>query len=338
MGPMKQDRHNRQRRTAPSAALTGALLALIMVSCTLQVSVLPPGAESPGPAQTDLSDAVATAVQGTLEAALLESSAAAQPSATPPTLLPNGEQLIIGFEANPVEIEPGQTVTLSWSHRGDLGRICAFNPAGEAEDCFDVPTTGARAVVTSPRARNEITYVLTAYRGALVEEASVSIMLRCPDTWFFLNAPARCPISAPITTYALSQRFERGLMIGLLDGIYILFDTPGVEGGQFVQVPDPWAPGLPTIDTEIPSGYYEPVFGFGILWRGELDPVIYGSLTGTIRSRIGWAVEPVYGYTTLFQCDSTAIEEFRVCYLLGPDETIYALSLGFWEPWTGVEE
>lgn len=321
-----------------------ALLAgtSLLAACTFQVSIEPAGqahnARQAAAAAPPVDALVATAVQATLQAmpsAPASSDLTAGPGLAPPDLPGLPERLIFGFEVRPSEVAPGEPVTISWSFGGDYGRICAFNPAGEIEECWDIPGAGAREVITNPQARNEITFVLYVYSDTRVEEASRVVTLRCPDTWFMANPPAKCPISPASSGYAVSQQFERGLMIELNGQIYVLFNQADIIGGQYVVVENPWQAGRPEVSVNPPRGFYEPVWGFGMLWRGELDPDLYGDLAVNIRSRVGWASAPAFGYTASYQCDSTAIPSYRACYLQGPDTVVYVLNLGFWEPWNG---
>jgi hypothetical protein len=62
-----------------------------------------------------------------------------------------------------------------------------------------------------------------------------------------------------------------------------------------------------------PPGLYEPVSGFGLVWRGEVE-----GIDPQVRARIGWATEPEFGFTTATQCSIPAVPGAWSCYLRGP--------------------
>lgn len=64
---------------------------------------------------------------------------------------------------------------------------------------------------------------------------------------------------------------------------------------------------------ETPPGLYEPVSGFGLAWRGEVEGV-----DPRVRERLGWATAPEVGFTARYQCQTTVVAGAWTCYLEGP--------------------
>jgi hypothetical protein len=63
---------------------------------------------------------------------------------------------------------------------------------------------------------------------------------------------------------------------------------------------------------------FQPVRGFGMVWRSE-GP----GASPDVRDRLGWALQPEFGYEAAYQCDSAT--KYLTCYLRGPDGEIYRL-------------
>lgn len=149
----------------------------------------------------------------------------------------------------------------------------------------------------------------------------------CAHTWFFsAPVPKRCPESAAVTAYAAAQRFERGRMLWLqmLDRYLVLV---GAASGSLLTVDGP-LPGDPTpIGTPPPpAGLFEPVSGFGILWRS-------GS-TGVPAQRdvLGWATEPEFGYQAMLQCE-VKVEDTQHCFIRLPEGPVVEHFRNNWRQW-----
>lgn len=69
-----------------------------------------------------------------------------------------------------------------------------------------------------------------------------------------------------------------------------------------------------TISDTPPPDYYEPISGFGMVWRGEIDTFGFQS----VRERLGWAVELEHPYETPYQCKGGASYWDERCYIVGP--------------------
>jgi hypothetical protein len=113
---------------------------------------------------------------------------------------------------------------------------------------------------------------------------------------------------------------------------YILEGAPLFEGAERRRVEiidDPLEMVRDTSsEVQAPPGLYAPVSGFGLVWRGD----VAGS--PGYRERLGWALEPEFGYEAVLQCDDalpSGGRSWQTCYLQGPDGDIFALHpLGGW--------
>lgn len=137
----------------------------------------------------------------------------------------------------------------------------------------------------------------------------------CFAPFFFLWSVA-CADEAPVIVPASEQAFEKGRMLWLQNGpdqaggqIYVL-----LANGEAEIYPDTWTPADPESDPGIapPSGMYQPVMGFGKVWRTETLG------TGqSVREALGWAVAHEQSYRGLYQRAST--ESSRSIYLRAAD-------------------
>jgi len=157
----------------------------------------------------------------------------------------------------------------------------------------------------------------------------------CPEriAWFFNNSVAECAGQA-LTTWAVLQRFERGVMVWFQEGgrTFILHDDgsllrPVYEASDGSDTP------LPQADPNIvpPQGMYQPVLGFGKFWRGLVPGYEW------VRERLGWATAPELGYSALLQCNTAGGPAAR-CYFTGPRDEVLVMTRGidrYWNYWQG---
>jgi hypothetical protein len=136
--------------------------------------------------------------------------------------------------------------------------------------------------------------------GRLVNLREISASdQNCFSPSFFLW-PVACADEAPVIVPASEQAFEKGRMLWLQNGpdqaggqIYVL-----LANGEAEIYHDTWTTAEPESDPGIapPSGQYQPVMGFGKVWR----TVTLG--TGqSVREALGWAVAPEQSYSGLYQ-------------------------------------
>jgi LysM repeat protein len=224
-----------------------------------------------------------------------------------------GPPTILTFTAYPPEGSPGQTITLVWTTTGAASAllvepICCQSNGGNL--ARDVPPNGSIKIsLDGAVERDTLTYTLIASGagGQTTPYQSVAVPLPCPDAYFF-NAPAGtlpCPASAPVTTQAAEQLFEGGRMIWLeaLNAILVLWDDgtppngPSLPPDNYASFPNTWTAGEPESDPALtpPDGLYQPVRGFGKVWRGDIVP------GQAVRDSLGWALGPEQLYTAVFQ-------------------------------------
>ncbi len=250
------------------------------------------------------------------------------PSPVPPS--------INSFTIAPAQIQPGGSVTLTWSAIGEQATLWRLDPLGRLSEWYDVPLSGSIFTATSPSLRYQVTFMLFVTSGAAHAQASLSATITCPDAWFFPNPPANdCPASPPNYTAMAAQRFEHGVMLWTQfnDRITILYDdNPDVRFRHWSLVSNAWLPGMPESDPSIvpPLGDYQPVRGFGVAWRDEQGYAGY-----RVRDRLGWATAAEFPMSGAYQCN--AAFKYRTCYVTGPGEVVYVLEPegAGWLAWAG---
>jgi hypothetical protein len=160
----------------------------------------------------------------------------------------------------------------------------------------------------------------------------------CDSQWtFFSPPPGGCPFAPATVTQGVFQEFERGIMFwdGSARQIYVLFsdgqlpywtrfDDTFFEGqGQFPNAP--WKD--PAIDGQAPVGMYQPVRGFGRLWRNEDN----NPTKGTVRGRVGWGTIEEIPYSLKKQT-----RQDGTLFLNTPDGRVFVLTAGgMWSQYAG---
>jgi hypothetical protein len=221
---------------------------------------------------------------------------------------------IVHFAVEPVEIRPGQPVTLTWQVVAEQAILWRIGADGRLAESFAVPLSGTLTLATPPEQRNRLDFDLYATAGASAAQATVSVRLLCPDDWFFPNGPAECPAAPARATLVVAEHFERGLMLWTQfdDRIYVLYSDGAAP--RWDSFSNAWFPGQPEDDPSLapPPGLFQPRRGFGVAWRtGYVSPV------QVVRDRLGWATEPEFEIASgFFQCD--AGPSYSRCYLTGP--------------------
>jgi hypothetical protein len=107
------------------------------------------------------------------------------------------------------------------------------------------------------------------------------------------DGPLGYAIEVEQKLWCAGQHFEHGLMMWLdqlyEDHIYVLTYGATESGGDWQVYVDTWREGDPeSAELAPPEGVFEPIRGFGRLWREEL---------GGPDAPVGWALEPEQGYT-----------------------------------------
>jgi hypothetical protein len=186
-----------------------------------------------------------------------------------------------------------------------------------SEPYWTVGRSGSQAYTIPSQARNHEDFVLFVHDAqGLAAQQTLEIELRCPDEWFFEPAPDICPAGPPLVTDGAEQHFQRGVMLWnrAEDRIYVLFDddlSPDWHAyeDKFDEGEDPESD--PSI--EAPAGLYQPIRGFGMVWREHRS----------VRDRLGWAVEPESGYETAIQ--RTSYVKYNSTYIRALDGGVWRL-------------
>lgn len=256
--------------------------------------------------------------------------------AAAPTPEARPEPRIAFFTVSPTQVEPGDTVTLTWEASGDRATICptARFVLFTHENCLPVPLSG-ETTFTLPLdvgGNRFIDFLLTTETEGIADPAvwQISVALKCDTTWFFSDEPQAgiCPRD-PVATYAAAQRFERGTMIWLEQpGRYVILAGASLDepdaAGQVYYANDPLDIVRDTsAQVSPPEGLYAPVSGFGLVWRGDV------SSSPGYRETLGWALAPEFGYDATWQCDDalpSGGQSWQTCNLLGPDGEVIVLN------------
>ncbi len=287
----------------PVALVTPPTATIQPVAATA-ISTEPPSATPPSPSAT-----------ATAQPPTVSSPTASRP---PPTATP--KPTIHLFTANVEVADPGETITLTWRWSGaDSGTIYHIWPTGQLTGPhWQIGSTGSLRVTIPPERRNHDTFALYLFGAddsGVVAQQSLQIALRCPDEWFFQPAPDICAANAAVVSDGAEQPFEGGTMVwSRAEGlIYVLYDDDLQP--QWHMTEDRWEEGEPASDPalEPPPGLYQPVRGFGLVWRQH----------PTVRERLGWALAPEQGYQIATQ--RTSHVRYRDIYVRALDGGVWRL-------------
>jgi hypothetical protein len=250
------------------------------------------------------------------------------------------------FRVTPVTTQnAGDPLSMEWQAVGDRAEICPIDGTGPiASWCRDVPLVGSSEFVTAEESMGVVALGLRVWAGTAFTWSVVDVQLQCQNLrqWFFDTAPQRCPDSAPRESYAAGQYFERGLMVWIADwdDFYVFYrgkDEQGFQTFDWILEPvlRPGASEGHRVGETPPAGLYEPVSGFGLIWRGEMEGV-----RADVRQRLGWATAPEAGFDTAYQCVTPSHPHLWTCFLRGPQGEILRLSPDssaqvrfLWEEW-----
>jgi hypothetical protein len=242
-----------------------------------------------------------------------------QPSPVPPPPTPTPEPpVILSFTAEPMEVDPGGSVHLTWESSGGVqATIQQWLPNSVLREGLLASPSGSTTVTIGEHERlwHEFRLMISNDAGQ-VAERSLTVHIRCPYDYFFVPPGSwksdRCPLKPAAFPQAADQIFERGRMIWLLevpaesDGwgktqgpiIYVLYNyyvNGKSTGGQVQKFDDTWTPAEPESDPDVvpPEGLYQPIRGFGKVWHDHPE----------VRERLGWALAPERGFDGAYQVD-----------------------------------
>jgi hypothetical protein len=261
---------------------------------------------------------------GTLTYVQIIVPAAAGPTATPtltptptPTSAPGVGPTINYFRADVQEADPGDTVKLEWDAvKASSATLYHLMPTGQLGNYWTVDPTDSfeYAIAAAERNHTDFLLIVSDDEGHSAQK-SLSITLRCPDTWFFSPAPDECPASPALISDGAEQPFERGAMVWVRaqDLIYVLYaDGASPKWSVFS---DEWDEGDPVDDPVLtpPAGVFQPVRGFGLVWREQ----------ASVRDRLGWALAPEAAFGTAVQ--RTSRPKYNDTYIKALDGKVWKL-------------
>jgi hypothetical protein len=235
------------------------------------------------------------------------------------------------FRVTPTDVRNvGDTVHLEWEATGDRAELClldCFGPTG----CQEVPLSGELTYVSDEHSPSYNGFFLRASAGGESRSDHVTVRFRCENlrSWFFEPAPDSCPAGEPTYSYAAGQYFERGFMIWVeeTDEFYVFHSEADESGRRYYHstgtlVEKPGASQDNRVGEDPPPDLHEPVSGFGLVWRGEVE----WPEAGDVRERLGWATEPEFGFDTAHQYETLACPRSWAAYMRGPRGEILRLS------------
>jgi hypothetical protein len=232
---------------------------------------------------------------------------ALSPSGTPEPIPPSATPTafsgrIITFTVSPTKIAQGGNVTLTWAVTEGQAVLCPMADLHYTEEaCFEVPLSGSRVVTTANNATvYEFALEIRGSEPGWIDRTSEYVCVDVSD-WFVQNPPYMCAAAPPIYSRAVAQRFEHGIMIWVEDVDHYLafFDFDGERINTFSSFFGPMElKAGASVDNRlggVPPDYFEPVGAFGLIWRGEVEE------GGSLRSTLGWALEPQFEFETVYQ-------------------------------------
>ncbi len=263
-----------------------------------------------------------------------------------PTPTPTVGPQVLFFRVTPTTtINLGDSLAMSWQASGQKAEICPISGPGPVESrCQSVALAGSTQFVTDDASMAYTGFGLRVTAGGSSTWSLVTVHLQCRNVrpWFFDNPPERCPAAVADESYAAGQYFEHGLMIWVedADDFYVLYQGEDEQGFQtFDWISNirlkPGASPDNRLGQTPPPGLQEPISGFGMVWRGEIEEV-----RADVRQRLGWATEAEFGFTTAYQCGTPSYPRMWSCFLRGPrGEILYlrpdstAQVRFLWEEW-----
>lgn len=224
----------------------------------------------------------------------------------------------------------GDSLVMSWEATGERAEVCPI-AGGPAEfACQEVPLVGSLTWVIKEEDMTYNGFGLRAWGGDQSIWNVEYVLLQCQNLrpWFLDDPPEGCPEEEAMVSYAAGQYFEHGFMIWVeeTDEFYVFYEGPDEYGWQRFHLTwglklKPGASEDNRVGEDPPPGLYEPVSGFGLIWRGEVDwPQVADA-----RHRLGWATEPEHGYDTAYQCMTPSLPSLWNCLLRGPRGDILLL-------------
>jgi hypothetical protein len=326
---------------APTFTSEPAAVATVSVTITAPAATVAPTMSQPSPAPS----ATRTPEPPTASPLPTLAPATIGPTALPTPTPTTGPQILFFHVTPTTTINLGDSLAMSWQASGQKAEICPISGPGPVESrCQNVALAGSTQFVTDEAAMAYTGFGLRVTAGGSFTWSLVGVHLQCRNVrlWFFDNPPERCPAAVADESYAAGQYFEQGLMIWVedADDFYVFYQGKDEQGFQtFDWISDirlkPGASPDNRLGLTPPPGLQEPISGFGMVWRGEIEDV-----RPDVRQRLGWATEAEFGFTTAYQCETPSYPGMWSCFLRGPrGEVLYlrpdstAQVRFLWEEW-----
>ena len=233
-----------------------------------------------------------------------------------PTAMGASTPQVIFFTVSPTTTHTtGEEVSLAWEAVGEKAEICTVGEAGPGT-CQEVPLKGSLVRTDFNAMGGGLGLRVTV--GQSITWSIVDLnFCNGQYEWFFNSPPSECATTAPLASYAVAQFFEHGVMVWVeATDIFYIFYYSAAWPPTFEQLNGPLLlkPGA-SVDNRIgetpPSGYFEPVSGFGLIWRDEVEGPV------GVRQRLGWATSSEFGFDTTYQCETSG-QGLWNCFLRGP--------------------
>lgn len=206
-----------------------------------------------------------------------------------------------------------------------------FSPAAYGTMVAETSIAASQTPLPPPIPTHIITE--TAAPGATQNPSETTEPGACADQWFMPNPPTdSCP-AALTQSNAAYEPFEHGFMLWIEHTALISVFFNSLNGQPtYANTNDPWHDGLPQSDPNLepPDGLFQPIRGFGMVWRGESS-----GMPATPRDVLGWATDREAGYMVNYQCvDQPGTPD---CFISLPDgRVIHTHSdTASWGVWNG---
>ena len=227
------------------------------------------------------------------------------PISNPPTAVPTATDIplpkIDQLSVSPQSVEPGATIGISWEAEGDKAEVCIVNHTMRA--CQETAVSDNLSWELPNDLRSEFVVELTVSSNGQSTTESSSVTVICDvanNWWFFAAGPPDCPSADAVNTQAAVQPFAHGWMLWLEseDIIYAFFDDGTMTQFFGSQLLGDTASGDGGV--EAPIGFFAPIRGFGLVWRGEVE----GATDGWVGNKLGWGLASEKGFATQLQADT----------------------------------
>lgn len=173
---------------------------------------------------------------------------------------------------------------------------------------WNVGASGTMTITLDATLNRNLYYELIAYTPSdygTVQQQGVTIAWPCEYSYFFTQPEylAACAVDEAVYSAAAEQHFEHGRMIWLeapyhplfnpQPTILVIYDSSAYPQDSWQSYFDLWTPDHPVDDPTLtpPTGLYQPVRGFGEVWRNNPE----------VWERLGWAITPELSYAAALQ-------------------------------------